>query len=124
MLTMAPPPAFSISGMAYFMPRNTPLALMFINRSQASVLVASRSPLPLIPALLTNMSSLPNLATTAATDCSHWSSWLTSSMTTIDSPPASAISASTLRASSSRMSAMATLAPSRANKRASSAPMP
>ena len=121
---MAPPPAFSISGMACFMPRKTPLALMSISRSQASVLRWSVSPLPLIPALLTKMSNFPYLATTAATERSHWSSLLTSSNTTIASPPASAISASTFRASSSRMSAMATLAPSRANRRASSAPIP
>ena len=33
MLTMEPPPAFCIAGIACFMPRNTPLALISISLS-------------------------------------------------------------------------------------------
>ena len=43
MLTMAPPPACFISGIAYFMPRKTPLALTAITLSQAALLSMSGS---------------------------------------------------------------------------------
>jgi hypothetical protein len=38
MFTMDPPPLFRMAGTACFMPRKTPLALMFISRSHAAVL--------------------------------------------------------------------------------------
>ena len=43
MLTIAPPPACFMSGIADFMPRKTPLALMAITRSQAALLSMSAS---------------------------------------------------------------------------------
>ena len=60
MFTMAPPPAFSMTGIACFIPRKTPLALTSMSRSQADVLRVSGSNDPLMPALLTRTSSLPN----------------------------------------------------------------
>ena len=48
MFTMAPPPAFSIAGIACFMPRKAPLALTSMSRSQAEVLRVSGSKVPLI----------------------------------------------------------------------------
>ena len=58
MLTIAPPLAFCITGITARMPRNTPLALMLICRSQVAMLSRSGS-LPLTPALLMRMSILP-----------------------------------------------------------------
>ena len=59
MLTIEPPPAFFISGIANFMPRNVPVALTAMILSQAAVSNRSSTALPLIPASLTRMSSLP-----------------------------------------------------------------
>ena len=59
MLTMAPPPASRMAGTACFMPRNTPLAFTLRSASQADVLSVSGSNVPLIPALFTRRSSLP-----------------------------------------------------------------
>ena len=62
MLTIDPPPALFMIGIANFMPRNVPCALTAISRSQAAVSNRSSTALPLIPASLTRMSSLPNAA--------------------------------------------------------------
>src|SRR5215813_12064096 len=43
MLTMAPPPAIFIAGIAYFMPRKTPFAFTFMIVSHAVVLIVSGS---------------------------------------------------------------------------------
>ena len=59
MLMMEPPPAFRISGMAARAPRNTPLALMSITRSQSATVVSSMEPRALTPALFTSTSNLP-----------------------------------------------------------------
>ena len=57
---MEPPPALRISGMAAFVPRNTPVLLTAITLSQSAREVSSTKLLtPPIPALLTRMSSLP-----------------------------------------------------------------
>ena len=58
MLIIEPPPDRCIAGMAYFVPRNTPLALTSITRSHSSTVVSSMPPTALTPALLTRMSSL------------------------------------------------------------------
>jgi hypothetical protein len=81
MLTIAPPPAFSRAGTAYFIPRNTPLALTLIRRSHAETLSMSGSKVPLMPALFTRMSSLPNAETADATASCHDFSSVTSSLT-------------------------------------------
>jgi hypothetical protein len=59
MLTMAPPPDWRMAGTACFMPRNTPLAFTPMIVSHDFVLCVSGSCEPLIPALLTRMSSRP-----------------------------------------------------------------
>ena len=71
MLTIEPPPAAFMIGIANFIPKNTPRALTAINRSQAAVSNKSSTALPLRPASLTRMSSLPNSATVASTAARH-----------------------------------------------------
>src|SRR2546428_10750009 len=56
MLMTEPPPLWSIAGIAYFMPRKTPLALISMVRSQSSILVSSTPPRWAMPALLIRMS--------------------------------------------------------------------
>src|SRR3979490_2808748 len=46
MLTIDPPPAFCITGIANFMPRKTPVALTAISRCQAAVSNRSSTALP------------------------------------------------------------------------------
>ena len=127
---MEPPPARRISGMADLVPRNTPLALMSMIRSQPSTVVSSTRPPALltpplpIPALLTRMSNLPNWETAAATALAQADSLVTSTLRNRASPPASPIWASTWRPSSSKTSPKTTLAPSRAKRLTSAAPMP
>ncbi len=114
MFTIAPPPAARMAGTACFMPRNTPFAFTFMSVSQAEVLSVSGSNVPLMPALFTRRSSLPNAVTVVLTAASQSASLVTSSFTNLACPPAAAIFSMTWRASNSRMSAMTTLAPSRA----------
>src|SRR5215470_6538508 len=124
MLTMEPPPAARIAGTACFMPRKTPLAFTFRSVSQADVLSVSGSNVPLMPALLTRMSSLPNADTVVLTAASQSGSLVTSSFTNRAWPPAAAILSATCRASSSSTSATTTFAPSRAKIVASLCPIP
>src|SRR6266700_806908 len=124
MLTIDPPPAFCITGIANFMPRKTPVALTAIRRCQAAVSNRSSTALPLIPASLPRMSSLPTAARVAAIAACHSASLVTSSFWKIAAPFARVISPTRVRPSASSMSATATLAPSPANTRAMLAPIP
>src|SRR2546427_9994414 len=124
MLTIAPPPASRMAGTAYFMPRKTPLAFTLISASQAAVLVMSGSNVPLIPALLTRRSSLPNPVTAAVTAFCQSASLVTSSLTKRAWPPAAEIFSTTWRASNSSTSPTTTRAPSRAKIVASLCPIP
>src|SRR5277367_4548498 len=123
-LTIEPPPAAFMIGTANFMPRKTPRALTAISRSQAAVSKRSSTALPLNPASLTRMSSLPYSANVASTVAFHSASLLTSSRRNIAAPLALVMSATTRLPSSSSISATTTLAPSRAKIRAMLAPMP
>src|SRR5919108_6624187 len=124
MLMIEPPPPCRIAGMATLVPRKTPLALTSMTRSHSSTAVSSTRPRPLIPALLTRISSLPNRWTVASTALCQSASRVTSRRTNSTSAPVALSSASNLRPSSSSTSPMVTLAPSLANKWASPAPMP
>src|SRR5215472_2017032 len=124
MLTMAPPPILRICGTAYFIPRKTPRALTPMICSQAAVSNRSSTALPLIPALLTRMSSRPNSATVASTTACQLASSVTSRWWKRAVPLAATISATTLLPSSSSRSATTTVARSRAKMRAMLAPMP
>jgi hypothetical protein len=60
MFTIEPPPARRIAGMAYLVPRNTPLALTAITRSHSSAVRSSIETRGMtMAALLIRMSSLP-----------------------------------------------------------------
>ena len=63
---MDPPPPLIISGIAYFNPRNTPLRLMSMQRSQSSSGSSVSFPHVTMPALLKRTSSLPYLSTAVA----------------------------------------------------------
>ena len=110
--------------MAKRVPRNTPVVFTCMMRCQPAVSSGSSTDVLLRPALLTSTSSLPKRCTAVPTACSQSASRVTSMGTNTASPPLPRMSASTWRPSSSSTSAMMTLAPSRANSRASSAPMP
>src|ERR1700676_2059345 len=124
MLTIEPPPTFFISGMANFMPRKAPVALTAIRRCQAAVSNRSSTALPLIPASLTRISSLPKAAMVAPIAACHSASLVTSRCRKIAAPLACTISSTSLLPSPSSMSATTTLAPSPAKIRAMLAPMP
>src|SRR5216683_2754848 len=87
MFTMAPRPAFSMSGMACFIPRKTPLALTSMSRSHADTLKVSGSKVPLMPALFTRMSSLPKLDRVAAIASCQAASLVTSRRTNRPASP-------------------------------------
>src|SRR6516162_722085 len=124
MLTIDPPPAAFMTGIANFMPRKTPRALTAISRSHAAVSNRSSTALPESPASLTRMSSRLNSARVASTAARHSASFVTSRRRKIAAPFACVISPTTFLPSSSSISATATLAPSRAKIRAMLAPMP
>src|SRR6266566_1409593 len=99
MLIIEPPPALRIAGMAYLVPRNTPLAFTSITRSHCSSVRCSMvtgSPsgprvLPM-PALFTSTGSVPKQATAVATACCQSSALVTSSLTKRHAPPLALIS--------------------------------
>src|SRR5271155_3569778 len=124
MLTIDPPPAAFMTGIANFMPRKTPRALTAINRSQAAVSKRSSTALPESPASLTRRSSLPNSASVVSTVAFHSASLVTSRWRKTAAPFAFVMSATTCLPSSSSTSATTTLAPSRAKMRAMLAPIP
>ena len=84
---MEPLPALRMAGMATFVPRKTPLALMSMTRSQSSSSVSSTRVRPLMPALFTRTSSLPYSATVAATTRSQLPSSVTSRSRKVQRPP-------------------------------------
>ena len=93
-LTMEPPPVVCICGTACFVPRNTPVELIFMIRSQFSKLLGSSTLLLLTPALLTSISNLPNLETAVSIAETQSASTVTSKRTNRAWPPDSSISAS------------------------------
>src|SRR2546422_7391881 len=124
MLTMEPPPACRMAGIAHFVPRKTPLTLTAMMRSQSASLVSSIFARNRMPALLTSTSSLPYVCTAVATAAGQSSSWVTFRCTEVAWPPEARIAVSTFLPSSSRMSPNTTAAPSRTNSWVSAAPCP
>ena len=72
------PPALCMAGMAYLVPRKTPVALTSIMRRQPSVSIGSDTEVLLSPALFTRVSSLPKRDTAACTTWRQSSSLVTS----------------------------------------------
>src|SRR5262245_32397396 len=124
MLMIDPPPAWRIAGMAAFVPRNTPLTLTAMMRSQSASDVSSIGARKRIPALFTSTFSLPYACSAVATAARQSASRVTSRCTYVAFPPLARISASTFLPSSSSTSPSTTAAPSRTNMRPSVAPWP
>src|SRR5436309_531160 len=123
--TIEPPPARRMAGIAYFVPRNTPLAFTAITRSHSAAVRSSIATRGMtIAALLTRMSSRPWRPVARFTAFCQSVSLVTSRCVYEASPPAPRIAASTFLPSASRMSPKTTFAPSRANVSASAAPWP
>ena len=123
-LTIDPPPACFIASTACLVPRNTPREFTAISWSHASVSSMSVTALPLMPALFTRMSSFPYFCTVASTTAFQSSSLVTSRRMNSAVPLARVMSAAIFLPSSSSMSAITTVAPSLAKRRAVAAPMP
>src|ERR1700722_11353144 len=123
-LTIDPPPVCFIASTACLVPRNTPREFTAISLSQASLSSMSDTALPLMPALFTRMSSLPYFCTVASTTAFQSASLVTSRRMNSAVPLARVMSAATCWPSSSNMSAITTLAPSFANRRAVATPIP
>src|SRR5580765_8100328 len=125
MFTIEPPPTRRISGIAYFVPRNTPLAFTAITRSHSAAVRSSIGTFGMvIAALLTRTSSRPWRPVASLTAFCQSVSLVTSRCTYEASPPAVRMAASTRLPSASRMSPKTTFAPSWVNSSASAAPWP
>ena len=127
---MLPPPVFSISGTAYFTPRNRALVSIDMPMSQPSSDTVTALPHhgasreSVGKAFWTRISSRPHSPTVASTmfrmsSCFEMSVWTARAL-----PPASVIRSTFVPAASSLKSAMSTLAPSSASLRAVAPPMP
>src|SRR5262245_52468462 len=110
--------------MAAFVPRNTPLTLIAMMRSQSASDVSSIEARKRMPALFTRTFSLPYACTAVATAARQSAARVTSRCTYVALPPLARISASTFLPSSSSTSPSTTAAPSRTNMRPSVAPWP
>src|SRR5262249_34583722 len=125
MFTIEPPPARRISGIAYLVPRKTPLALTAMTRSHSAAVRSSIGTRGItIAALLIRMSSRPCRPVVTLTALCQSASLVTSRCTYEASRPSARMAASTFLPSASRMSPKTTLAPSRAKSCASAAPCP
>src|SRR5262249_17382368 len=137
MLTIEPPPARCIAGMAALVPRKTPVALTAITRVQCSrVWSPSRGPAvwvvwmrmrgsrPETPGMLHAMSSRPYVFSASATVAAHWASSRTPCVVNRAVSPELTISDSTALPSAALLSLSRTDAPCSANRRAVAAPMP
>src|SRR5215510_177500 len=123
-LMIDPPPALRISGMTYFVPRNTPLACTSICASHTATVVSSTVNRAPVPALLTRTCSLPKVAMVVWMTSCHSSSLVTSCRTNKASPPIARICSAVLKPISSLISVNTTLAPSWAKSRAAAPPKP
>src|SRR5262249_34792876 len=123
-LMIDPPPTLRISGMAYFVPRNTPLACTSICASHTATVVSSTVNRAPVPALLTRTCSLPKVAMVVWITSCHSSSLVTSCRTNKASPPLARICSAVLKPISALISVNTTLAPSRAKSRAAAPPKP
>ena len=121
-LTIAPPPAFIITGTACLMPSHTAFRSTATMRSNTSSGVSwiSNSPPPM-PALLNITSSRPNFESAVSTSDLTSSDRLTSTAHATARPSSPAASASAL---SNCMSPITTRAPSRTNRRVAASPIP
>src|SRR5262249_4652574 len=124
MLTMEPPPARRMTGITARVPRKTPVEFTAMIRSQSPRVVSSIRLPPPMPALLTRTSSFPYKRSASATAPAQSDSLVTSRRTNTASPPAARIFSTVVLPSASSTSPSPTFAPSFANRRPASAPIP
>ena len=92
MLTIAPPPCWIISGMAYFAISTIEVTLTRMARSQASMSTSTAVPGgPPMPTLFTRMSSRPQVRTVSRTMRSQSCGTVTSASTISEVPPSASI---------------------------------
>src|SRR5580704_14122993 len=121
MLTIEPPPDCLRAGIADLQPRNVPSELISLTRRYSANVQSSIELRTPMPAAFRRPCRPPNLSTLAATALCQPASWVTSRVTNSAASPSSAASARPLASSRSATTA---LPPSRATRRAVSAPMP
>src|SRR5262249_9296971 len=123
-LTIAPPPFLSITGISWRIELRRPHTLMSKMRRYSASVACSSGPVHSTPALLKAMSSFPNFSTVKSTIFFTSASLATSARTNAASPPSFLISATTCAPSFSRLPERTTFAPPRANAIAVALPMP
>ena len=122
---MVPPPFFTIWRNPSRQQKNVPRKLVFITRSNISVVVSAIRPPPPIPALLTSMSMRPNSPMTDWTMASTcWESVTSTVIPRVCRPVASAMAAALFCAFSCWRLVTATLAPASARAWAITNPNP
>src|ERR1044072_5747777 len=121
MLTIEPPPACFIAGIAALQPRKVPSPLMSLTRRYSARLQSSIELRTPTPAAFRRPCRPPNFSTVAETALFHAASSVTSSGTKSAASPSSAARARPLASSRSASTA---LPPSRTTSRAVAAPIP
>jgi hypothetical protein len=125
MLTIAPAPRASMAGISAFMHRNVPSMLTAAARRQSARSISARGLRPMSStALFTAQSSPPKVSTAKATIASTSSGSEMSARTNAASPPPSRMARALSSPVSRSISAITTLAPSRANRLAQARPNP
>src|SRR4029453_19409460 len=111
LLTMAPPPVLSITGISWRIELRTPHTLMSKMRRYSPSVACSSGPFHSTPALLNAMSRRPNLSTVKWTIAFTSASFATSVRMNAASPPSFSISLTTCAPSFSRRPVTTTFAP-------------
>src|SRR5262249_3311397 len=123
-LTIAPPPFLSITGISWRIELRRPHTLMSKMRRYSASVACSSGPVHSTPALLKAMSSFPNFSTAKSTIFFTSASLAISARMNAASPPSFLISATTCAPSFSRLPERTTFAPPRAKATAVALPMP
>src|SRR2546427_791788 len=123
-LTIAPPPALIIAGMACLATRNMVSTLTCMTRRQVSWLSSTTEPRLPMPTLLSRRSSRPKRSSAASTIALQSSGLVTSASHPIALPPSASIIATVRAASSTARSTTTTRAPALANRIAAARPLP
>src|SRR6266487_1775784 len=124
LMTTPPRSPSIIAGRAYFEHRYAPRTWTANIRSQLASSVSMTEPEPSIPALLKRISSRTNVLRVARTIASTLEPAVTSVSTQVARPPSALMDSATAAAAGPLISASITAAPSLANRRAVTSPMP
>src|SRR2546421_3834627 len=124
LMTTPPRPPSIIAGRAYFEHRYAPRTWTANIRSQLASSVSMTEPEPSIPALLKRISSRKNVLRVARPIPSTLDPAVTSVSAQVARPPSALMDSATAAAAGPLISASITAAPSLANRRAVTSPMP